>query len=40
MAISEFEAVSGSNWEGFVHFFFFVFFEVAIGNFLSSSLAL
>ena len=39
MVISEFVAVSGSNWEGFVHFLC-VSFEVAIGNFLSSSLAL
>ena len=40
VVISEFVVVSESNWEGFVHFFFCVFFEVAIGNFLSSSLAL
>ena len=32
-------AFQGSNWEGFVHFLC-VCFEVAIGNFLSSSLAL
>ncbi|XP_034689394.1 uncharacterized protein LOC117917281 isoform X1 [Vitis riparia] len=39
VVISEFVAVSGSNWAGFVRFLC-VCFEVAIGNFLSSSLAL
>ena len=39
MVIYEFVVVSGSNWEGFVHFLR-VCFDVAIGNFLSSSLTL
>ena len=39
MVVSEFVVVSGSNWEGFVHFLC-VCFDAAIGNSLSSSFTL